>query len=289
MRAPGARTPGEGAPGGAAVPNGAGAGEVTLVVAAGQLEPQGFGPPTQPQGNEALAQAEPEAPNEADTAAAAPATSPIAAPAGSAPAWLAPPRTTTVASGGGVGWTPWVLLLGLSAVGGALFLQRNKVRQRVKRQFGKAEIHVLASSRVGPKAHTVAIEFAGKVYLLGVTDTSVRRLETLSKEDVQASIAVDPNDSRYTPQAPLEGDDDDFDGSREERSRLQPGPFRAYLDSSLKRADTGASAAEQLAQNLTDRTSLKGRGKPDLVDIEGQAAGLAARLNSTTGGPKRNR
>lgn len=279
-------------------------GDVAVVMAAGQLD---YGPPeralaqadTQPSSADMLPASDTPAPQPAQVAVTG--SDPNSAPAGTnTPAWLAPPRGTPNTATSGVGWTPWILLLTLSAVGGALFLQRNKVRQRVKRQYGKAEIHVLASNRVGPKAHAVAIEFGGSVYLLGVTDESVRRLDTLTKEQVQASIAEAGEGSGQEDERagldlppPAEADDEEEDEPRGRPEGRLPrrgqAPFKAYLDQSVKRAEGGVSPAEQLAQNLSDRTSLKGRGRPELVDIEGQAAGLAARLNNTVTGPKRNR
>lgn len=283
-------------------------GDVAVVMAAGQLD---YGPPerelaqadTQPSSAEGLPATDTPAQHPAQHPAQISVVSsdPNPAAAGTnTPSWLAPPRGTPNTATSGVGWTPWILLLTLSAVGGALFLQRNKVRQRVKRQYGKAEIHVLASNRIGPKAHAVAIEFGGSVYLLGVTDDSVRRLDTLTKEQVQASIAEASEGSGQEDERagldlppPAEADDEEDDEPRGRPEGRLPrrgqAPFKAYLDQSVKRAEGGVSPAEQLAQNLSDRTSLKGRGRPELVDIEGQAAGLAARLNNTVTGPKRNR
>jgi hypothetical protein len=57
--------------------------------------------------------------------------------------------------------------------------------------------------------------------------------------------------------------------------------FKSYLDNQLDR-DREPSAAERLAELTSDRTNVRSRATRELVDVEGQAAGLAARLQKRT-------
>lgn len=138
---------------------------------------------------------------------------------------------------------------------------------------------MLASNRIGPRAHAVAVEFGGKVYLLGVTDNQVSCLETLSAEDVALHLARgEKTELGLSPSEDLQ-----------QRATLQQARvFRAHLENSLTQ-QAARGAAEELAEQMADPVKFKSRTTTELVDVEGQAAGLAARLKNTVGQPKRTR
>lgn len=99
--------------------------------------------------------------------------------------------------------------------------------------------------------------------MLGVTENQVTCLHTFPKEN----SAEEPEVEAYEEDAPTTA----------LVRRSSRAPFRNYLDRSLEEAPE-ESAAESLASNTRDRASVRRREKT-LVDVEGQAAGLAARLD----------
>ncbi|HEX2731321.1 MAG TPA: flagellar biosynthetic protein FliO [Polyangiaceae bacterium] len=218
---------------------------------------------------------------EEETNAEASEPEPAPAPTNSGtPDWLAPPRQADNVVSSPSHIAPWALLFGLAAVGGALWLKKTKTKATVERRFGKAQIHVLAHQRLGPKAQAVAVEFGSRVYLLGVTDESVQRLESFEKDDFMARL----EDDNVQAATRANNDADDDPPEAEAARGGAESPFKAYFENNLRRAEV--SPAEQLAQSLSDRTSLKSRQKHEIVDIEGQAAGLAARLGGAPGNKK---
>ncbi len=221
------------------------------------------------QESESAESAEPEESNApeqpAPSAEAAPELAEPASPTGSSRDWLAQPQQPTpLAQDSSAPLGTWALF-GLLAVGGVAFwYQQRKKKERVAKQLGQAELLVLASSRIGPKAHAVAVEFGGRVLVLGVTDSNVSCLQTLQREDL---LPAQTGGSELV---------NSIGGSQ-----VSPGHaarFKTYLDDNMTADD--ASPAAQLAHATADRTTFGGRARPaeDLVNIEGQAAGLAARL-----------
>jgi flagellar biogenesis protein FliO len=213
---------------------------------------------------------------------------PVAAPIGTQapPSWLAPPRTEQPVAQTTNKLSTWALVLSFVALGAAWWFQRFRRQNKLSKHLGNARIRVLASNRVGPKAHAVAIEFGGKVFLLGVTDTQVSRLVKLSHDEIAAHLGQELDD-RDAERAAL----GEQDVPRAQRT-LGPQPsrqFQSHLDQSLSQHAGSRGAAEELADQLSDAVKLKGRPATELVDIEGQAAGLAARLKNTVGQTKRTR
>jgi flagellar biogenesis protein FliO len=208
----------------------------------------------------------------APPAEATPTTAP---PAATGPRnWLAPPHAEPIAAAPTSGKTTlWVLLATLMAVGAAFWVQQKRRRKTVEAEIGKVQLNVLASSRIGPKAHAVAVEFGGRVLVLGVTDSTVSCLQSLTKEDVSRSVGVH-----------IDSVPSDSHSPRSERSSAHPkaGSFRSYLDDNLEQSAHGdGAAADHLAELTVDRATVSARRRDDLVNVEGQAAGLAARLKRT--------
>ncbi len=209
---------------------------------------------------------------QAEAATPAALSGPVVPPAVPAPtsgsdeprSWLAPPQEQPqIASSSSPSTTLLlVLLLGATAAG-AYWLKKKRGSSALEKQLGQARVHVLASSRIGPKANAVAIEFADQVLLLGVTETNVSVLQSLDKNAVSLAIST---------------------RAAGEQANPAPSPsasFRNYLDASMGR-DPEPSAAERLAELTADRANVRARPARELVDIEGQAAGLAARLKKRT-------
>ena len=134
--------------------------------------------------------AEPQAPigppTAEDAAAAAPpapvvvaAPAPVASVAKGAP-WLAKrPAPRAVATGtSAVPSTGRLLglLLVMGSLGGAALYLKRRGRTASPRAAAPQRLLVVSSTRIGPKAHAVVISVAGRQMLLGVTDSSVKRL-----------------------------------------------------------------------------------------------------------------
>ena len=68
------------------------------------------------------------------------------------------------------------LLLVLGALGGATLYFKRRGKTGIKEPLAQSRLRVLSSTRIGPKAHAVVITVAGRQMLLGVTDSSVKRL-----------------------------------------------------------------------------------------------------------------
>jgi flagellar biogenesis protein FliO len=86
------------------------------------------------------------------------------------------------------GPSPWralaVLVVVLAIGGGALYLQRAKgggAMAGILGAKGGGGLRVVDSVRVGPRAQLVVAEFGGRRFLIGVNDTSIRRVAYLGR------------------------------------------------------------------------------------------------------------
>src|SRR5882724_7126614 len=87
------------------------------------------------------------------------------------------------------------LLLGVGAVGGAALYLKRRGKVEGTRAVAKQRLSVLSSTRIGPKAHAVVISVAGRQMLLGVTDSSVKRLafiDELEDEETEREREREP-------------------------------------------------------------------------------------------------
>jgi flagellar biogenesis protein FliO len=150
------------------------------------------------------------------------------------------------------------------------------------------QIQVLGSARVGPKAQATVIEVSGRVLMLGVTEQSVRRIAWLDKgvrsgqNEPFSLFDSEPPPARVPRLA-------------EAARRTSPanengsGRFREVLGALLGKSQPEPSAAEQIAEELTDSFESRGRAgtaegggrgtTERMPGVEGQAAGLAARFH----------
>ncbi len=159
----------------------------------------------------------------------------------------------------------------------------------------RTHVRVLSGTPIGPKARAVVAEVGGKLILLGVTEHSVRRLAWLEPPPDEASDPLNTGSEL--------GERDHGGLARVSKAdarlteRSSPGLKRTSKFSEVLRDAVGVKAkrpvdpAVALAESTLDRVALR-RGPPesrgeadyagDYMKIEGQAAGLVARLNRRT-------
>jgi flagellar biogenesis protein FliO len=230
-----------------------------------------------------------EAEAEASVAPAVVAPAPIV-PAPKPPAWLAKrpapkPAATGKSSIPSTGRMLGLLLVIGSLGGAALYLKR-RGRGEVTRVALPQRLSVLSSTRIGPKAHAVVISVAGRQMLLGVTDSSVKRLafiDEIEEEDSERIRDREPG-RRAASQAATRG------AAIAVRTVTPAAPSRAVsFADALKTAFGKRPAAPQAdaASILAAETHDSVGGKPvagnaanvRMVDVEGQAQGLIRRLS----------
>jgi hypothetical protein len=141
--------------------------------------------PAQPQAAVVYVPADPAAAQAAQQAA-------LQAPGEPQRAWLAPGAPPPVATAES-GPSPWralsVLLVVLAIGGGALYVQRTKgggAMAGILGARGSGGLRVVDSVRVGPRAQLVVAEFGGRRFLVGVNDTSIRRVAYLGRSGAAA-------------------------------------------------------------------------------------------------------
>ncbi|HEY5377502.1 MAG TPA: flagellar biosynthetic protein FliO [Polyangiaceae bacterium] len=213
------------------------------------------------------------------------------------PAWLAPhsgPKLAhPVASGPsvGLGRSVGVLLL-TSVLGGTALYLRSRKNKPTKARL--TQLRVLGSTKLGGRANLVLAEVAGRKILLGVTDSSVRKLGWL-EPDAEEEELLTP---AARPRLVAAGVDL---AARPPRTSAEPVPaapkrsFRDFLASAV--GNLGAPAADDSAASIlaaeTQDTFTRAAprspevrrteptrklGNPQMLDVEGQARGLLARL-----------
>jgi flagellar biogenesis protein FliO len=212
-----------------------------------------------------------------------------AAPVNPAPSWLAsrPAPKAPVAGKSALPSSGRLagMLLVLGVLGGAaVYLKR---RGKVDRKVDaiKERLLVVSSTRIGPKAHAVVIAVHGRQMLLGVTDSSVKRLAFLDEVEDE----VEERETRRGARAPGASR-----GASIAVRAVTPDPargrsFAELLKTAFKKPEppAEASAAAILASETRDVIVSKpvGAAAPApvrMLDVEGQAQGLLRRL----GGPR---
>jgi flagellar biogenesis protein FliO len=76
-------------------------------------------------------------------------------------------------------WGAFAALLVLAVLGGGALVMRQRRQKAPGLPPGATRILVLSSAKIGPKASAVVAEVNGRVFLLGVTDSSVSKLAIL--------------------------------------------------------------------------------------------------------------
>jgi flagellar biogenesis protein FliO len=216
----------------------------------------------------------------------APAAS--AAAPGKGPSWLAPKPAAKPAATGRSAVPSFGRMLGAVLVLGtlgiaALYFKRRGVSP-VKRPQMPKKLSVVSSTRIGPKAHAVVISVAGRQMLLGVTDSSVKRLafiDEIEEEERELEREREPA-RRPASQAALRGAAIAVRTVTAEP--VKPG-FSDLLKAAFgKREPAPATdAASILAAETQDTVGGKAVAPSPsnvrMLDVEGQAQGLLRRLS----------
>jgi flagellar protein FliO/FliZ len=199
--------------------------------------------------------------------------------------WLAPHATAQAshaASGSTVGLGRSLGVLALTAVlgGAALYLRQKKSKPA---RASTAGLRVLSSTRVGHRAELVLVDVGGRKILLGVTESAVRKLAWIDGDEAESeALAARPRLVAQT--------------SRPARAQTEAlaaetvGVVRSFRDvfkdalGGFGKPPAEDSAASQLAGQTYDTFSrsqpkaASERRSAVMVDVEGQAQGLLARL-----------
>ncbi|HYP99694.1 MAG TPA: flagellar biosynthetic protein FliO [Polyangiaceae bacterium] len=219
------------------------------------------------------------------------------------PTWLAPksaakpPQVVAGAPRMGLGRS-LIVLLSVSVLGGtALYLRSKKNRAPAKARI--AQLRVVSAAKLGGRAQLVLAEVNGRQILLGVTDASVRKLGWMDAESAEEDELVPAR-----PRLVAAGVDLGGRGAIAAEPAPQSAPpkrtFRDLLASAvgnLGNRQEDESAALTLAAETQDtftrsapRTAEKRsvevtrkNGNPQMIDLEGQAKGLLARLGEPRG------
>jgi flagellar biogenesis protein FliO len=180
------------------------------------------------------------------------------------------------------------LALVLASLGAAVIYFKRRSRGELPRAVAREKLSVLSSTRIGPRAHAVMIDVAGRKLLLGVTDASVQRLAFIDDED-----DVEDAVPRLVPRREIGVRIGELD-PKPERSKTVPVATPAAATSSASRSFSDVlkaafskkvpapevDAAVALAAETRD--TIAGRPiEPSvrMVDVEGQAKGLLKRLS----------
>jgi flagellar biosynthetic protein FliO len=175
------------------------------------------------------------------------------------------------------------LLLVLGALGGATLYFKRRGKVDAKSPAVQQRLRVVSSTRIGPKAHAVVLSVAGRQMLLGVTDSSVKRLAFIDELEEEAEDNVAPRAPAVRPN-PL--------ASRAAAIAVRtvsPEPPKAGFADLLKTAfgKRAPAPATDAASILAAETQDTVGGKPvtpspsnvRMLDVEGQAQGLIRRLS----------
>lgn len=209
------------------------------------------------------------------------------------PSWLAPhnekPHAVAGGQSVGLGRSLGVLFL-TSVLGGCALYLRSKKGKPPKAKLLQ-QLRVISATKIGGRAQLVLAEVAGRRILLGVTDSSVNKLGWLESEEEEFSpLATQP---RFVPAGV-----DLARSVRNEALAPERAPakrsFRDLVASAvgnLGRPDDDDSAASSIAAETRDtftrsasrptdirKVELARKAGPQMLDVEGQARGLLARL-----------
>jgi flagellar biogenesis protein FliO len=213
------------------------------------------------------------------------------------PSWLAPrsgPKLARPVAAGpsvGLGRSMGVLLL-TSVLGGTALYLRSRKNKPTKARL--SQLRVLGSTKLGGRANLVLAEVAGRKILLGVTDNSVRKLGWLEAEPEEDELLA----PAARPRLVAAGVDL---AARPARAAAEPAAapakrsFRDFLASAVgniggpaaddSAASTLAAETQDTFTRSTPRSAEARRAEPArkgnnplMLDVEGQARGLLARL-----------
>jgi flagellar biogenesis protein FliO len=164
------------------------------------------------------------------------------------------------------------MLLLVATLGGVAYYAKRK-KQLAKPVLPKGEkLHVLGTTRVGPKASAVVVEIGGKRILLGVTENAVSTLAWLDDER-DAAVEVS-EDSQVSARATTRAVDD--------VAAAGPSGFLRVLRNAVGTGVKPAAPVDELARSTRDEVRLSKREPARTAPVEteafeGQVMGLAKR------------
>jgi flagellar biogenesis protein FliO len=220
--------------------------------------------------------------------------------ASKSPAWLAPrsgakpPKAIAAAPSMGLGRS-LVALLSVSVLGGTAWYLRSKKKNAPKARL--AQLRVVGATKLGGRAQLVLAEVNGRQILLGVTDASVRKLGWMDAEAAEEEELVPAARPRLVPagvdlggRATRMASEDDapltIPMKRTFRDLLvsavgnlgnRPDDDSAAVTLAAETQDTFTRSTPRVADRRTAEAPRK-NGNPQMIDLEGQAKGLLARL-----------
>ncbi len=229
--------------------------------------------------------------------AVTPAYADVPAPAAGTPAWLAQPRTAAVApSTGSPLRTAGIAALVAGIGAAALFVQRRRRRAPAGTLAAQTRVVVLDSTRIGPKAQLVLASVGGRGVLLGVTETSIRRLGSVdlgAPPAAQPAAAADKASLAFAPllqrlvnaEARPEGDDvarsasdDDDRGPSTRRDRDRGGERDVpHIGGVAAMLAGDVRDSLDLTGSRRPRAARKAEPRPAHDALEEQASGLVGR------------
>jgi flagellar biogenesis protein FliO len=181
------------------------------------------------------------------------------------------------------------LVLVLGALGAATLYFKRRGKVDVKNPVVQQRLRVLSSTRIGPKAHAVVITVAGRQMLLGVTDSSVKRLAFIDELEEEAGESA-PERAERAPAVrpnPL--------ATRAAAIAVrtvspQPAPAKAgsFADllktafgkrTSVEATDAASILAAETHDTVGGKAVAPSPSNVRMLDVEGQAQGLIRRLS----------
>lgn len=218
-----------------------------------------------------------------------------------APAWLAPrsekPHAVTGGPSVGLGRSMGVLLL-TAVLGGCALYLRSKKKPQVTGKVVQ-QLRVVSAAKLGPKAQLVLADVGGRKILLGVTDSTVNKLGWIEPDEEEEASQIS-----VRPRTVLVGDLSrpaartvvtEAAAAPQASARATKRTFRDLLASAVgnighREEDSAADAiATETHDTFTRSTPRKTepirkvepasrKAGAQMVDVEGQAKGLLARL-----------
>jgi flagellar biogenesis protein FliO len=215
------------------------------------------------------------------------------------PTWLAPTsaakskKPVAAAPSVSLGRSLGVLLLA-SVLGGTALYLRQKKNQAPKARL--AQLRVVGSTKLAGRAQLVLAEVNGRQILLGVTDSSVKKLGWLDAEPAEQQELVPSARPRLVTAgvdlagqtawvaappaaapAPVKRSFRDLLASAVDNLGARPEADSAALTLAAETEDTFTRSTPRAAEPRRAQAPLK-NGNPQMIDLEGQAKGLLARL-----------
>jgi len=212
------------------------------------------------------------------------------------PSWLAPraekPHAVAGGASVGLGRSLGVLLLAALLGGSALYLRSKKNQQPGAKAV--QQLRVVSAAKLGPKAQLVLADVGGRKILLGVTDSTVNKLGWIEPDEAEeaAHVSVRPRTVLVSDLARPAVREVVTEATP---ARAQKRSFRDFLASAVgnlghrdedSAADAIATATHDTFTRSTPRTAeplrkvepAARKTGPQMLDVEGQAKGLLARL-----------